>query len=61
MNKSQSLTLVAIGVIAVLLGVGALIAKSQSTYRIIFYGLSAIIIIKIIIVELMRIIKYYTG
>jgi len=49
-----------LGVIGILFGVWAFITKNQSTHRIIFYAMSIIIIIKIVIVELMRIIKYYS-
>lgn len=49
-----------LGVIGILFGVWAFITKNQSTHRIIFYAMSIIIIIKIVIVELMRIMKYYS-
>lgn len=48
-----------LGGIAILLGVWSFITKSQSVHRTIFYALSIIIIIKTIIVEGMRVVKYF--
>ena len=48
-----------LGGIAILLEIWALITKNQSIHRTLFYALSVIIIIKTVIVESMRIIKYF--
>lgn len=48
-----------LGGIAILIGICALIFKNQSVQRTLFYALAIIIIIKTVIVEAMRIIKYF--
>lgn len=49
-----------LGVLAILLGVVSLFVRNESFYRFTFYGLSSIIIIKVLIVEFTRIIKHFS-